>query len=419
MSDLKQAIGISVWGKAGGIGNATGYIISDNNVLVAGMNNGVGRVDFLFSCPPVNYKWGGNLTLQAPGYKDYTQRISMESGNYDVEMQPSFPDKPTRDEVCALQTSFQFLYIDTEQYGRIPSYDVAISSLNPADRQRQYAAKKAAGDTHCLICLSWNYQETTYSYPVPGRDLSKDLNTFCDLVAEIRQNGFIPVLELAGDGDSVMKDGKPTGEYNDPAGWTYGREWLMEKLPEILSALHNYPTANLIEHCLISPGFDGIFYGWTDPNGVEDYGKFVRAIEPNAYLKIEHSAGNIPLGEGGTDYLPGGRMMLFDVLASEFAVWPTTGDTIWQIGARLLGPDYVRPSDQPPDDDPGSPFDYGNPKFYVQFDTPRGPIYRIAFEPGTYGFVRGWYTDADAINCGQYYKRVGWKYICVPNWARV
>lgn len=379
-----------------------------------------------------------NLHIIAEGYIQYGQVINSDGkshqlfvGSYPNQSPPpfgislpgltlDFPAVPTRDQVCSLQTSFQGLIVDLDGYPGLHWFDGCITSLNPTQRQQLYAAKKAAGDTHCLIDLSWNYSESSFTYPLSPCDMSNDLDAWVLLIIEIILNGFIPVLMLAGDGDSVLnQDGSLANVYNDLGGWTYGQQWLIANLPRIISALQNSSQGDLTKYCLISPGYDGVFYGWTDPNGVQSYAQTLRSLAPNCYMMLEHTAGNPPLGEGGADFLPGGRMMSFDVVASEFSVWPTQDDTIWQIGARFLGPLYNRPSNQPSSDDPGSPFGYGNAKFYIQYLTDRGPIYVIAFEMATYSDVRGNLSHQDIINCGQYYKNTGWKLVCVPNWARL
>jgi hypothetical protein len=113
----------------------------------------------------------------------------------------------------------------------------------------------------------------------------------------------------------------------------------------------------------------------------------MRALSGNCYLGIEHNQGHIPLGEGGDDYKPGGRMQNFDVIFGEFddSPDPNTGnDSIWQICGRMIRP-YNRPPDQPGNDDP-------NPPFYMNYPNPRGQFYYVGFEYsfnfGAYAWVR-------------------------------
>src|SRR5262249_50430831 len=91
----------------------------------------------------------------------------------------ALPPIPTRDQLCGVRMTFQGLTIQTTQFGAIPWFTIALSSLNMPDRLAAYAALHAAGDTHVGLAVSWNYQHNQgYSYPVPGRDLTTDLGTF-------------------------------------------------------------------------------------------------------------------------------------------------------------------------------------------------------------------------------------------------
>jgi hypothetical protein len=265
-----------------------------------------------------------------------------------------------------------------------------------------YAAKHAAGDTHIIIPLSWNYAgDGGYSYPVPGKDLSGDLPTFRALVQEAIQNGFYVMAFLAGDGES-----NPAGGYNDPVGWTYGFAWLMQKLPSIVSALQQ--PSDLTPWVILVPGWDGVAPGWSAdasipnsgiyhyPSELDNYLLAARAlVGSNGYLGVELAAGYCHWGGGSANYSsPAGQAL--DIILQEFP-GPPTGDQVWQIGGRELGPRYVRPADQPPGDDP-------SPPFYLGGGTPRGPFTAIAFEYDEYRWVRGG-VSASQIQTEQAYLR--------------
>jgi hypothetical protein len=153
-----------------------------------------------------------------------------------------------------------------------------------------------------------------------------------------------------------------------------------------------------------------VFYGWGNsgepdlqPQRVVDFGTLFRQVCPDGYLAIEHTPGNIPVGEGGSDWVVGGRMMTYDVVLSEF-FWPATGDQVWQIVGRLNRP-YHRPPDQPADDDP-------NPPFYLAYDTPRGPVFYVPFEYATYQWTRGQVTEAQVEEARQYFYAMGCHQVC-------
>src|SRR5262249_46850154 len=92
-----------------------------------------------------------------------------------------------------------------------------------------------------------------------------------------------------------------------------------------------------------------------------------------------------PLGEGGSDYAPGGRMQDFDFVLGEYP-GDLQGDMVWQILGRMVRP-YHRPPEQPADDDP-------NPPYYLRQPSPRGPFAYNCFEWNLYDWVRKRVTAA-------------------------
>jgi hypothetical protein len=299
---------------------------------------------------------------------------------------PPLPPIPSRDQVCALKVSLQGLTYHTTQYGDIPAWFYAM--LNPDDRTRARGDHAAAGDTHITIPIAEAYKEPGTLWPdalKQGYDYSQNLDALRAICTEVITAGFFVDMPLAGDG---MGDGPG---YNDPVGNTYGYEWLMANLPRIVAGLQGDGTVpDLTPYILFRPGWDSCFYGWSIPNEVPDqqpdrvrqFGALFRSLLPNGYLAIEHTPGNIPCGEGGTDYQPGGLMRAYDTILSEFNT--VHEDSCWQVVARMV-PHYNRPSDQPSGDDP-------NPPFYLAPGTERGPYFYVAFEPtigGVYQWCRG------------------------------
>lgn len=345
-----------------------------------------------------------DITVFAAGYAPWTTGASPvtlagASVEVDAALIPFRRPVPSRDRVCSVTLSFQGLTVETAQFGTLPWFEGTITSFASYDRQAIYAAKRAAGDTHCGIDISWNYAEPGQPYGsgnlVPPCDLTQDLATFRSLVREIINAGFVPLVELAGDGES-----NPNGGYNDPIGWTYGYQWLMDNLPRILEALRAE-----IPYCLFCPGYDGVFYGWEPSNEkLPAFGRLFRELAPNGYLAIEHNTGHIPIGNGPSDWTVNGPMSTYDVVLSEFDNWPATGDPTWQVATRLLQ-DYVRPPDQPATDDPPP-----HP-WYLAPGNPRGPYYACAFEYAEYAWVRGQLTAAQVADARAYYRSLGYQYV--------
>src|SRR5258708_34855218 len=165
----------------------------DNAKVLYGANTspiyGEGRARFSFpDCIPVGQNVSsGNWYITVPGYKSISGRDYIgnpEWGSYELE--PSaipFPEPPTRDEICKVQLSFAGLKVQTQEFDWLNWFEAALISLSQNDREAVYEAKHKAGDTHCIVSLSWNYDESpAYKYPVPGRDLTNDLDTYCDLI---------------------------------------------------------------------------------------------------------------------------------------------------------------------------------------------------------------------------------------------
>jgi hypothetical protein len=273
----------------------------------------------------------------------------------------------------------QGLTVVTQQYGTLPWFEAALPWLNDEDRQAVYAAKRANGDTHCLLQLPsgpplYNEANQAYSPDKFGPLDWTNGNTAIDpqlptLVAEVAA-AFVPVVFLWGD----------DGENGYPVAVT--------QLPLVVNAL-----GSLMATTLIVPGWDGVFYGWT-PEHIVAFGAQFRSLCPDGHLGIEMSEGHIPLGEGPSDWTPSGRMKDYDTLLTEFSPDNLHQDSTWQIAGRLLGPAYRRPSDQPASDDP-------HPPWYLRDGSPRGPYFNVAFEYDTYYWVRG--RDAATVQHNRSY----------------
>lgn len=290
---------------------------------------------------------------------------------------------PTRMEMLTARMSFQGETASTS-LGTYPWWDLPLDTLTPTDRQSVYAMKHGERDQVMLMAVSHAYNEPDIPAEIgAGRDWFKEgYAGLAVLIDEVIAAGFYVQLHLAGDGQSVNDESIPDWEYNDPVGWTYGYAWLMEQFPFIAAAMgHRNQFIRYV------PGFDAVFYGWS-PEQVVAFGKLFRSVLPDGYLGIEHDPGHIPVGEGGSDYQPNGRMQDYDFILGEFpGDGIVSGDTWWQILGRMVSP-YVRPPDQPSWDDP-------NPPFYLGSPSPRGPFVYWAFEWKTYRWVRRLATRAD------------------------
>lgn len=348
------------------------------------------------------------LEISAPGYISETRTWNLGDPSDKIiliglEVDPNaFPNYPTRDQVCNVFCGFQGVSILTREFGWIPAFGPETSSLAEDDLISYCQQMKKLGFTHVEYDLSWRYVEPDYQYPVPGKDSTSPsgLLDACHRCEIIIQQGMFIKMSLAGDGLSV---GTPNNYgYNDPQGWTYGYEWLIENLGRLLFAFTNYNGHDLSRFIIWFPGYDGVFYGWTkvetpdlQPDRVLAFGRLFRTILPDGYLGIEHTPGKIPVGEGSNDYVAGGRMDDFDTVASEFNPFQLNSDDTWQIVGRFAKP-FNRPPDMPSGDDE-------HPDYYLH-DCSRGKRFYIMYELLTYLWVRHRISIEDCNRWYDYFK---------------
>lgn len=274
----------------------------------------------------------------------------------------SFPAVPTREEVCGVNIRFQGLVV-TIDGTKYPWFEPALQCMNKAQRAQVYSQKKP--DTHIIV----EFFPGGSIYDEPGQpyqdfispDFESDPQRFLELIEEIRLNGFQVGVVYNGDNADDPSDGFPNA---------------LRQLPILYNLLKASKYRDLNQDALMLRFWDGVFYG-SAPENIVKFGTEFRKLSPEGYLGIEHNPGHIPIGEGGDDYKPGGRMDAYDVIFSEYndiSDDPNEGDdTVWQVNGRMVN-GYKRPSDQPINDDP-------NPPFYL-IPSPRGERYHCAFEHG-------------------------------------
>ena len=350
---------------------------------------------------------GASIVIKRSGYRTISHRLTLADGQevpipqygaWELLSESLVPNIPswTRDQICNIYTSFNGIYFNHSVYGRMPLDESCLPWLNSTDRQSVYAAKKAdpRKPTHCLIQVPMGqvFYPEWGNYYSPDRfgplDVTNGLTaideSFLNLILEVASNGFIPVLFSEEDQTKSMT-----------------------AMPILLKAMMAYSGGDLSNISILLPGWDGVFYVW-DNDSIIQWSLNLRDIKPNVYLGLEFPAGKIPLGEGGADYQPGGRIVNnFDAVLGEYGCWVPynnpPGDTNWQIIARVNCPGgYNRPVDQPSWDDPDPPNYIGG---YCM--TPRGKLYTIYFENGVWEFVRDLITldqietqRSYVINCG-------------------
>ena len=153
-------------------------------------------------------------------------------------------------------------------------------------------------------------------------------------------------------------------------------------------------------YTVISPGWDGIFYGWLVEH-IEDFGRQFRSLLPNGFLVMEFSTGHIPQ-EAGID------MSGYDALLVEFDRSVHTCNN-WQVIPRLIGEAAYH---RPPDDNWRLCSTTPPPYPRMPMSTPRGEIQTVAFEWKTYWWVRWENTAVEIADDRAYLKAEGCPAVC-------
>jgi len=318
---------------------------------------------------------------------DYAAR---EHNFIDLEpAQPPLPPPASRQEILDSHESFQGAVLHTAQFGDLNWWPTAWVSLSADDRIDSYPQIASWGDTDITVSATWDYGEGGQPYGsgqlVPPKNYfagadyaSADVVGFRasikDVLLHQAANGkpFVPVVFMSGDN---------------------GFSYYMWAMPLIVKALQPQPTdpVDLTTYVKLRMCYDSCVPGWQPPSQIDDAILATRAACPGCVIALEFSSG-YPCWGGGDGCgdvnfnSPAGQAL--DEVDWEGNSWPPTNwDQYWQVLARLLGPTskggtYVRPSNQPADDDP-------SPPWYMKKGTPRGPWGVHCLEPYTYQFVRG------------------------------
>jgi hypothetical protein len=254
-------------------------------------------------------------------------------------------------DVLQARVGFQGLTIWTQQFGALRAWGPEIGSLNDADADGYVRQSMAAGFSAVEFAVSWNYQEASFSYPVPGSDLSQNLPELRRRVRRAIQVGAplglkAVFLFCAGDGES-----NPNGGYNDPQGWTYGRSWLMHNFARIYEAFGPTPEDpnDLRSWMVFLPGYDGCdAYGWVSGENVASWWKLQNSLIKIGYKGFEWPTGQIQLGDGFPTYSPenGGSLDLWLLEEPTGPYPPSDTHSIQQLTqqiGRAVRP-YNRPS---------------------------------------------------------------------------
>ncbi len=388
--------------------------VPDNFPPVAATPDGMNKPDdpngrFTYYIP-AGYTGGGNVVITKQGCKPINHRLQNAQGiNIPIPasgaieilgetLNPSRPPVPSRETVLGMNTSFMGgMLIDSPEYGKMPWWDSALSWCGQATRNLVYQGKKdntanlpSGPETHCILEVPNGkplYDEPDQFYNpsrFPALDWTNGLTSLNEqfnlLLEEIIDNGFIAHIAM----DEIF-------------------EQSIQIIPLVAQRLKDL---GLTKYCVVMPGYDAVFYGWT-PEQIMQWGALARSINPDIYLCLEFNPGHIPLGEGGGDYYPGGRMKDFDMILAEVN-WPPD-PTIWAIFGRCLT-DYKQQPDQT-SDFPPMPFylvdSERGPRFFNGFESD-WPFYWVRVDPNDPVAVQVARVELQTIrnyfiSCGSHY----------------
>lgn len=349
-----------------------------------------------FTCPParVNFAWcvtqltgGAFADISAEGYQSPAPVRFVIGEPIAVTLEPvpppipPLPPPPTRWQLLTMQTGMYGLRCHVPSLGGdIPWFDPGIQAIsNPDEEAAIFACKKARGDTGIItgpgLIAQVLYDEPNNPYQVP-----------------------IPTFDIAAKVDHYVRNGLWADLYLD--GDAFGPDVAMQQFPVIYrKLLQGGPPQgpnDLNQYVNFRPAWDGWFYG-VDIDKILAWARMARTVCPYCVITFEFNTGHIPFGEGNADFLPGGRMQDFDGVKVEFSVDTVHDDNTWQILARLLGPAYHKPADDP----------NGAAPWYLASPSPRGPWGVECFEPPTYAWVRERKSQQQADDDRAYLTAIG------------
>jgi hypothetical protein len=301
-----------------------------------------------------------------------------------------FPAPPSRDTLLTGQLTGQGITIHTTEFGDMPWWPGCWAWLSPQSRKEAAQQLIAHGDQLMLLSVPSGkplYDEPDQFYsPDKFPALSITPDGLVELVAETIQLGFKGVWLFLGGDDG--QNGFPIA---------------ISQSQQFGPAMKKSKYGDLNQYTVTLPGWDGV---WHKPNssGTGYTPQQIRMFSLTArqygaqYVGIEQGTGYMLAGEGGNDYQPGGTMSAYDLVLLEFED-NSFDDNVWQILGRLQRP-YIRPAEQPADDDPNPP--------YVLEGT--NVIARV-FEYFMYGAVRGTPNSVIAGAKGKF-EAMGAQHVC-------
>ena len=274
-----------------------------------------------------------------------------------------FPAAPSRMDVLRARVGFQGIIGHSQEFGDFRAWGPELGSFSDRDADAYVAQMLSEVDdlgqpfNAVEFAVSWNY--STPWFQVPGRDYAYNLSELRRRVKRAIVVGAplglkAVYLFCAGDGESV-NDNPQHGQYNDPYGHTYGRQWFMQNFERIHDAFGpkvDDPT-DMRDWMIFGASYDGgDAYQWVSgQNSANVWKELDRVVHRGGvrkgYTFFEWPAGQIQLGDDFPTYSAenGGCIDLW-LLEDPSGWYPPTEDTpirhITQQAGRAVRP-YNRP----------------------------------------------------------------------------
>lgn len=270
-----------------------------------------------------------------------------------------FPVAPTRDKLLGGKITGQGLWLHLPRFGWFPWWPPCWAWLTQEERASCAAQLIALGEE--LTCVEVPCGPALYDES--GQFYSPD-------------NGF------------------------GPLDWTNGNSHLDDRLPSLIAELLRYgfkgvwlffggdagqagvPIANaqaafipfafktaipghdLNDYVVYLPGWDGVWHapnasgtGWNPPQFTD--WEAILVANGAKYWGMEHAEGYAPVGEGGTDFQPGGRLYNFALILGEYNGPNPYQPSSWQLLGRFSRP-FAPMQPWQGSDDPNPPYYLAN-----------------------------------------------------------
>lgn len=297
---------------------------------------------------------------------------------------PKLPAPPSRAQLLEGRFRFQGLQVTLPRFGVMPWWGACWMWLTESERASAAAQLIAQGQEILDIEVPSGkalYDEPNQFYTADkfgpiNPSMTEIANAICFAISY----GFKGVWLFLGGDDG--QNGYPIA---------------ISQLYDAAGSFAFHPSGDVRQFVVPLPGYDGV---WHKPNPASGTGynpPQIRQFSLTAkeagfrYAAIEGGTGYLLCGGGGGDYATGGAMSGYALVLSENNDGEFVTGDFWQIQARYLGPEYIKPPEQIDHDVPGDPLypeaHDPHPQYVLAGVNEDGETY--VFRPLEYGLYGG------------------------------